>query len=86
MQGGLFGAAQVGMQRYLRRCQSRKDILFMARLPPNCTRVYTNTFGTDSIDRARSSDPINLIVLLGSGLPNKSLWMKYFFAWVALRG
>lgn len=34
MQGRLFGSAQVGIQRYLRRCQSRKDILFMARLRP----------------------------------------------------
>lgn len=50
------------------------------------TRVYTKPFGTDSNDRARSSDPINSIVLSCSGPPNKSLWKKYFFAWVALRG
>lgn len=50
------------------------------------TRVYTNPFGTDSNDRARSSDPINSIVLSGSDPPNKSLWKIYLFARVALRG
>jgi hypothetical protein len=50
------------------------------------TRVYTNLFGTDSNDRVRSSIPINLIVLSGSNPPNKSLWKKYFFAWVAPQG
>jgi hypothetical protein len=43
------------------------------------TRVCTNLFGTDSNDRARSSIPINLIVLSGSQCVKKVIKVFQIF-------